>query len=359
MLGLEKGPIMIFNNQNMNNRFSVSVALCFVLFAFMVTGSITTANVNGATTTTTKTPTLPNCIDPTGHNLPCVLFISTLSPPSHTISCQETSGQAFKCTFIIEKLPNGSKIVTITVYIPTNTVVKQIQSIHVVRVNVRVSVHTTIECGKDRHVVIIDGLHECVANNPTPSPDNSCLFNPEQDKCKPDPKTGQCPPGFNMNGYEHCFPNKQCPKGFENHDEDETGTCYPVTTSMTHNNVSYTTNSNPGPSSKSSKNNDTKTTPLSPCDPTIKNCAETGTPPLPGPSLSNNPPLSNNAPPPSQEQPSNPTPPTDNGNGNNNENNGGNPSQPSTGGNDNGKGSDNSGSDNGKTNPGTNSPPNP
>src|SRR6266516_3143705 len=46
-------------------------------------------------------------------------------------------------------------------------------------------------------------------------------FNPEQDKCKPDPKTGQCPPGFNMNGYEHCFPNKQCPKGFENHDDHQ------------------------------------------------------------------------------------------------------------------------------------------
>ncbi len=68
------------------------------------------------------------------------------------------------------------------------------------------------------------------------------------------------------------------------------------------------------------------------------------------------PPLSNNPPSPSQEQPSNPTPPTDNGNGNNNENN---PSQPSTGANDNVKGSDNSGSDDGKTNLGTSSLPNP
>lgn len=191
--------------------------------------------------------TLPNCIDPTGHNLPCVLFISTLPPPSHTISCQETLGQVFKCTFIIENLPNGSKIVTITVYIPANTVVKQIRSVHVVRVNISESVHTVTGCEKDTHVVIIDGLHECVPNNPTPHPDYSCLFNPEQDKCKPDPQTGQCPPGFNKNGYEQCFPNKQCPKGFENHDEDETGTCYPVTTSTMHNNVSNTTNSNHGP----------------------------------------------------------------------------------------------------------------
>jgi len=316
----------------------------------LVTSGSATTSVYAATPIIKPQQTLPNCIDPTGHNLPCVLFISTLPPPSHTISCQETSGQVFKCTFIIEKLPNGSKIVTITVYIPTNTVVKQIQSIHVVRLNVRVSIHTISDCEKDSHVVIIDGLHDCVPNNPTPHPDDSCLFNPEQDKCKPDPKTGQCPPGFNMNVYEHCFPNKQCPKGFENHDEDETGTCYPVTTSTTHNNVSNTTNSYPGASSKSSTNNGTKTTPLSPCDLTIKNCAETGTPPLPGPPLSNNPPS------PSQEQPSNPTPPTDNGNGNNNENN---PSQPSTGANDNVKGSDNSGSDDGKTNPGTSSLPNP
>jgi hypothetical protein len=47
-------------------------------------------------------------------------------------------------------------------------------------------------------------------------------------KCKPDPITGKCPTGFSMNVYEHCFPNIRCPKGFENHDEDETGTCYPI-----------------------------------------------------------------------------------------------------------------------------------
>ncbi|HEY7572329.1 MAG TPA: hypothetical protein VH796_13260 [Nitrososphaeraceae archaeon] len=59
-------------------------------------------------------------------------------------------------------------------------------------------------------------------------PDNSCLFHPEQMKCKPDPITGKCPKGFSMNVYEHCFPKMHCPEGFENHNEDETGTCYPV-----------------------------------------------------------------------------------------------------------------------------------
>jgi len=59
-------------------------------------------------------------------------------------------------------------------------------------------------------------------------PDNSCLFHPEQMKCEPDPITGKCPKGFSMNVYEHCFPKMHCPEGFENHNEDETGTCYPV-----------------------------------------------------------------------------------------------------------------------------------
>jgi hypothetical protein len=47
-------------------------------------------------------------------------------------------------------------------------------------------------------------------------------------KCKPDPITGKCPKGFSMNVYKHCFPNVRCPKGFENRNEDETGTCYPI-----------------------------------------------------------------------------------------------------------------------------------
>jgi hypothetical protein len=61
-----------------------------------------------------------------------------------------------------------------------------------------------------------------------PKPDNSCLFHPEQMKCKPDPITDKCPKGFSMNVYKHCFPNVRCPKGFENRNEDETGTCYPI-----------------------------------------------------------------------------------------------------------------------------------
>jgi hypothetical protein len=68
----------------------------------------------------------------------------------------------------------------------------------------------------------------CNATTPPSSgPDNSCLFHPEQDKCKPD-QYGNCPSGFFLNDDEHCVPNKPCPPGFKHHFEDETGTCYPI-----------------------------------------------------------------------------------------------------------------------------------
>lgn len=81
---------------------------------------------SGSTATMTHavaTPqTLPTCVDPTGQNLPCIMFISTLPPPKNTVQCQETSGQIFKCTFIVDKLSNGNKIVAITIYVPANFV---------------------------------------------------------------------------------------------------------------------------------------------------------------------------------------------------------------------------------------------
>jgi hypothetical protein len=67
-----------------------------------------------------------------------------------------------------------------------------------------------------------------VNNKCSPSgPDESCLFHPEQDKCKSD-QNGNCPNGFFLNDDNHCVPDKKCPKGFEHHNEDETGTCYPI-----------------------------------------------------------------------------------------------------------------------------------
>jgi hypothetical protein len=96
-----------------DKRLSISTILALVIF--MISGS--------AATITYATPqTLPTCVDPTGHNLPCIMFISTLPPPMHTLQCQETSGQIFKCTYIVDKLSNGNEIVAITVYVPANFV---------------------------------------------------------------------------------------------------------------------------------------------------------------------------------------------------------------------------------------------
>ena len=63
-------------------------------------------------------------------------------------------------------------------------------------------------------------------------PDDDCLFNPALLKCAP--IAGKCPPGFLMNEEEQCFPDKPCPPGYTKLDEDETGTCYPLspTTSL-------------------------------------------------------------------------------------------------------------------------------
>jgi hypothetical protein len=59
-------------------------------------------------------------------------------------------------------------------------------------------------------------------------PDDDCLFNTSLNKCNPD-QNGNCPSEFSLNGKEQCIPDKACPSGFTRHNDDETGTCYPVT----------------------------------------------------------------------------------------------------------------------------------
>jgi hypothetical protein len=65
-------------------------------------------------------------------------------------------------------------------------------------------------------------------------PDNDCAFNPGLGKCKADCTEDQsfckCPRGFVMNEDDHCRPDKKCPKGFKEHANDETGTCFPTKT---------------------------------------------------------------------------------------------------------------------------------
>jgi hypothetical protein len=81
------------------------------LMAFMVSGSA--ASTNAATI-----QKLPTCTDPTGHNLPCMMIISTLPATPNALQCQETSGQILPCSYTTQNLSNGGLIVAITVYVP-------------------------------------------------------------------------------------------------------------------------------------------------------------------------------------------------------------------------------------------------
>ena len=53
-----------------------------------------------------------------------------------------------------------------------------------------------------------------------------CLFTPSHPICKPDPKTGKCPPRWAMNEDGQCFPHYlKCPEGYWRADDDESGAC--------------------------------------------------------------------------------------------------------------------------------------
>ena len=86
-------------------------------------------------------------------------------------------------------------------------------------------VYDPIKCKKDEQLV--NG--KCVKNGP--GPDDECLLNPDLKKCKAtcdENNFCQCPSGFIMNEDDHCRPDKPCPKGFEEHADDETGKCFPI-----------------------------------------------------------------------------------------------------------------------------------
>lgn len=73
-----------------------------------------------------------------------------------------------------------------------------------------------------------DDMHDC-QNHPsvqhTSTPDASCDFHPNADRCKPD-KDGNCPPGFSHNDKGNCHPSGPCPSGFHRVTDDESGTCF-------------------------------------------------------------------------------------------------------------------------------------
>ena len=89
----------------------------------------------------------------------------------------------------------------------------------------------TIECHEGH---IPNGVNECIpappveveAGEPQPSID-PCLLDPGHESCpEPDPITGQCPEGYNMNDAGQCFPeHEQCPEGYHSHEDDESGRC--------------------------------------------------------------------------------------------------------------------------------------
>ncbi|PWU80050.1 MAG: hypothetical protein DLM72_14205 [Candidatus Nitrosopolaris wilkensis] len=108
------------NKVRTDKRFSVVIFTCFALFigaVVLAIGSTATMSVYAVTT-----QTLPTCVDPTGHNLPCIMVISTLPPPPNPLQCQETSGQILACSYATQYLSNGEQVVVITLYVPANFV---------------------------------------------------------------------------------------------------------------------------------------------------------------------------------------------------------------------------------------------
>ena len=114
---------------HLDKNNTMSLTLYLVLGVFMVSGS-------AATMSYAATQTLPSCTDPTGHNLPCLMIISTLPPPVNALQCQDTSGQILACSYAKQNLTNGEQIVVITVYVPAGFVFTGLTVIKVV-------VHTT------------------------------------------------------------------------------------------------------------------------------------------------------------------------------------------------------------------------
>jgi hypothetical protein len=125
-------------NENVNRIISFFSSFPTGLFFTVLIGAILITSGSAAThvfAANQPATALPSCTDPTGQNLPCMMVISTLPPPTNAIQCQETSGQILPCSYATQNLNNGEQVVVITVYVPANyvfsgygpwTVVKQV-----------------------------------------------------------------------------------------------------------------------------------------------------------------------------------------------------------------------------------------
>jgi hypothetical protein len=141
-----------------------------------------------------KTPDDPSCPPPK-----TVAVVDCIANPTEP-SCPKTPPPNVDCT----KTPNDPKCPPVKEIIPN------------------------VDCNKTPEDPRCPTTAQAAtANAVNQGPDKTCKHFPEQEKCKPDPVTGECPKGFFTNGDGQCVPEGPCPKGFETHDEDESGTCWP------------------------------------------------------------------------------------------------------------------------------------
>ncbi len=79
----------------------------------------------------------------------------------------------------------------------------------------------------DKPIAPANDKPQCMIESCGPIPDKGCAFHPNSDSCKPDFE-GNCPSGFAHNDKGNCFPEGPCPQGSSRHDDDESGTCFPI-----------------------------------------------------------------------------------------------------------------------------------
>ncbi len=68
--------------------------------------------------------------------------------------------------YVVETLKNRLQIVVMTIYVPANFIVKGTENFRFVKVTV--SVRTTFACQEGYHVVMIDGILQCIQNHSNP-----------------------------------------------------------------------------------------------------------------------------------------------------------------------------------------------
>jgi len=122
------------------------------------TSIITSSSSSGATKVTTF-----KCKDPTSQNLLCVLVITTVKPPTHTLTCSDLDNHRYPCTYIVVNRKDTNtkvfhKIVFLYVYVTPSQKKTLLQSKKIVIINVTKTVvkviHEHESSGSVRIVVL-------------------------------------------------------------------------------------------------------------------------------------------------------------------------------------------------------------